>query len=330
MRIFITGGTGMIGRPLVARLRERGDEVVVLSRSADRVRREPLFRTVRVVPGDPAQPGDWQDEVSGSDAVINLAGHNVFAERWSSPVRARIRDSRVYATENLVAAVRNARHRPRVFVQGSAIGYYGATGDEELTESSPSGADFLAVVCRELEDAAQPVARLDARPATVRTGVVLGRGQGALGVMAPVFRWGGAGPIGSNGNPLRPARGRQWLSWIHLDDIVGLFLLALDDPAAVGPINGTAPTPARNIDFSRALARALHRPCLPFGPPDVVVRLLVGGVASSITTGQRVVPARADELGYRFRHPDLFAAIRSALSGPGATVGPIATVAAAP
>ena len=316
MRIFLTGGTGMIGRPLVRRLRARGDEVVVVSRSADAIRREAEFRGVRVVPGDPGVAGPWQDEVDGVDVVVNLAGHNLFAERWSPPVRAKIRDSRVLAVDHLIEAIRAARARPAAFVQGSAVGYYGATGDEELDESGPSGSDFLAVVCREGEGAARAAADLGLRLATVRTGVVLGRGQGALGVMAPAFRWGGAAPIGGGtGHPLRPGRGQQWVSWIHLDDIVGLFLLAIDDPGAAGPINGTAPMPARNVDFARALARAVHRPMLPVGPPDVLLRLMLGGVSSAVTTGQRALPRRALSLGYRFEHPELDEAIRSALRG---------------
>ena len=317
MRIFLTGGTGMIGRRLVARLRDRGDEVVVVTRSADETRRGAEFRGVQVVPGTPTEPGRWQHEVDGADAVVNLAGHNIFAERWTAPVRARIRDSRVFTTDRLVEAIRAARVRPRVAVQGSAIGYYGQHGDDEVTEGGGSGADFLAVVCRELEDAARPIEPLGVRLATIRTGVVLGRGEGALGVMAPLFRWGGAAPVGSGGGWFRPARGMQWLSWIHLDDIVGLFLLALDDPAATGPINGTAPEPARNVDFGRALARAVRRPFLPIGPPDLLLDVLLGGVARSVTTGQRVVPTRALELGYRFVHPDLDEAIRSALRDPG-------------
>ncbi len=306
----------MIGHRLVSRLKERGDDPVIVSRSADETRRKPEYRGVQVIPGDPSKPGPWQDEVDGSDAVVNLAGHNLFAERWSAAVRAKIRDSRVYGTENLVEAVRKAQIKPTVFVQGSAIGYYGhPEGDAELTEAGPSGADFLAVICRELEQAAGPMAAMGLRLATIRTGVVLGRGQGALGVMVPIFRWGGASPIGSGGHWLRPARGPQWLSWIHLDDIVGLFLMAIDNPDASGPINGTAPQPARNIDFSRALAKAVHRPFLPVGPPDLLLSILLGGVAESVTKGQRVVPARALELGYRFEHPDMPEAIRSALSG---------------
>ena len=322
MRIFMTGGTGMIGRRLATRLRDRGDEVTIVSRSADETRRRPKFRGIRVVPGDPTGPGAWQDEVDGGDAVVNLAGHNIFAERWNRAVRVKIRDSRVHATDHLVGAIQDARRRPSVFVQGSAIGYYGPRGDEELTEAAGSGADFLAVVCRELEDAAQPASDLGLRLATIRTGVVLGRGEGALGVMGPLFQWGGAAPVGGGGNPFRPGRGLQWLSWIHLDDIVGLFLLALDQPGARGPINGTAPEPARHVDFARALARALHRPLLPVGPPDLVLDLMLGGVARSVTTGQRVIPAQALALGYRFEHPEVAEAIRSALArtSPGLAV----------
>jgi len=317
MRVFITGGTGMIGRRLVQRLRGRGDTPVILSRKADEARRDPAIRGVMVVGGDPSAPGDWQNAVDGCDAVANLAGQNVFGKRWNAEIRRQIRDSRVYGAEHVVGAVAGARHRPSVLVQGSAIGYYGATGDEELTESSPPGPDFLAVVCRELEEAARPAEGMGIRLATIRTGVVLGKGEGALGVMAPLFKIpGGAAPVGNGGHPFRLARGLQWMSWIHADDIVGLFLLALDNPDARGPINGTAPSPARNVDFSRSLAKALHRPFLPVGPPDLALRAMLGEVAGVVTTGQRVLPAKALALGYKFQHPDLDEAIRSALNPP--------------
>ena len=156
-----------------------------------------------------------------------------------------------------MAAIAKAKNRPKVLVQASAIGYYGPHGDEELTEDSPSGADFMAVVCREWEEAAHPAEARDVRVARIRIGVVLAREAGALGVMTPIFRWGAAAPIGSGGEPFKPGSGRQWMSWIHIDDIVGIFLLALDNPEARGPINGTAPHPVRNADFSKALARVL-------------------------------------------------------------------------
>ena len=312
MEVLITGGSGMIGRRLARRLLDRGDRPVVVSRNADEARRNPGLSGSRVVQGDPSKEGPWQEEVGRCQAVCNLSGHNIFDGRWNPEVKRRIRDSRVYSTEHIVAAIEKSVDRPQVLVQGSAIGYYGPHVDEEVTESSPSGSDFLAVVCRDLEEAAGQVPSMGVRLATVRTGVVLARGEGALGVMTPIFKMGGASPVGNGGHLFRPATGRQWLSWIHIDDIVGLFLMAIDNPEAQGPINGTAPQPARNGDFSRALAKLLHRPFLPFGPPDLALEVMLGEVAKSVTTGQRVLPIRAMELGYRFLHPELIGALTAA------------------
>jgi uncharacterized protein (TIGR01777 family) len=315
MRVFITGGSGLIGRRLVERLVERGDQPVILSRKADQVRRDPSMRGRTVVQGDPTTPGRWESELDGCDAVVNLAGQNLFDRRWNAQVKRTIRDSRVYSTEKVVAALGQAKSRPRVLVQASAIGYYGPHGDEELTEESPSGSDFMAVVCREWEEAARPAEALGIRLATIRIGIVLARGEGALGVMTPIFRWLpilGAAPVGGGGGLLTPARGQQWMSWIHLDDIVGIFLLALDRAEAQGPINGTAPNPARNAEFAKALARALWRPSLlPFGPPDAVLELVLGEVAQVVTQGQKVLPAKAQALGYAFRHGALEDALRA-------------------
>ena len=312
MRVFVTGGTGMIGRHLVAKLKGRGDQPVILTRRSDEARRNPAWRGLTVIQGDPGRPGDWQEAVDGCDAVVNLAGQNVFSARWDAKIKAQIRDSRVYAADHIVAAIERAKKRPATFVQGSAIGYYGTAGDEVATETTSSGPDFLAVVCRELEDASRPAEALGTRLATIRTGVVLEKGQGALKAMTPIFRWlpGGAAPVGSgDGGPFRLGTGRQWMSWIHIDDIVDLFLFALDRDDARGPINGTAPNPARNVDFSRSLAKVLHRPFLKIGPPDVVLRLLFGGVADAVVKGRKVIPERAEQLGFRFRFPDLDAAL---------------------
>ncbi|HEY2157683.1 MAG TPA: TIGR01777 family oxidoreductase [Isosphaeraceae bacterium] len=313
MRVFLTGGTGLIGRRLVQRLVERGDEPVILSRRADEVRREKAFRSLRFVQGDPTQSGAWEEAIDGCDAVINLAGHNLFSERWNERVKHLIRDSRVHATERVVKAIAEADTKPKVLVQASAIGYYGPHGDEELTEDSPAGSDFLARVCREWEQAAAPDEGLGVRVAKVRTGLVLAKDEGPLGVMTPIFKWvpGGAAPVGSGDHPLGPGKGEQWMSWIHVDDIVGIFLLALDNPAASGPINGTAPNPVRNIEFSRALAKTLWRPMLPIGPPDFGLRALLGEVADVVTKGQKVLPARALSLGYRFQYPNLPEALQT-------------------
>ena len=337
MRVLITGGSGLIGRHLVARLLAEGDRPVVVSRRADALRRDPATREYEVVQGDPTVPGRWQEAVDGCDAVVNLVGHNVFAERWNAEVKRKIRDSRVLGTDNVVAAIRDAKVRPRVLVQGSAIGYYGPHGDEELDETALSGTDFLAVVSREWEQASEAVEGLGVRRAVVRTGVVLAAGDGALKVMAPLFKLGPGVPVGGGGL-IAPARGDQWMSWIHLDDIVGLFDLALRDARAVGPINGVSPHPVRNADFARALSNVLWKPYapwrvfIPLGPPDLLLRIVLGEVADVVAKGQRAVPRRALELGYTFRHPDLSEALASIFQ-PRATTsrgGPAPEAAGAP
>jgi uncharacterized protein len=319
MRVFITGGSGLIGRNLARTLLELGHHPVILSRRADQVRRDPSMWPYHVIPGDPTAPGRWQEEVDGCDAVVNLAGHNLFADRWNAAVKAKIRDSRVYAAEQLVAAVRQASSKPQAFVQGSAIGYHGPHGDEELTEESPPGSDFLARVCRETEEATEPLDGLGVRRAVVRTGIVLAPDEGALKIMTPIFKLSPGVPIGSDGR-FGPAKGQQWMSWIHIDDIVGIFRLAVENTAAVGPINGTSPHPVRNAEFARTFSQVLRKPLtpwrffLPVGPPDAVLKMVLGEVATVVATGQKVLPARALALGYSFRYPELAGALREIFS----------------
>jgi uncharacterized protein (TIGR01777 family) len=248
---------------------------------------------------------------------VNLAGHNVFAKRWNSDIKRKLRDSRVHSAEQLSSAIKQARTRPAVFVQGSAVGFYGARGGEELDESGSSGSDLLAVICRECEEASAGLEELGVRRVLVRTGIVLAPGAGALKVMTPIFKLGPGTPIGAGGKFL--AQGNQWMSWIHIDDIVGLFRLALDNAAASGPLNGTAPEPARNADFAKTFSSVLRKPYtpwrvyLPVGPPDALLRAMVGEVASVITTGQRVVPAKALALGYVFKYAHLVDALRAVM-----------------
>jgi uncharacterized protein len=312
MRIFVTGGTGLIGSTLISRFRERGDSVVLLTRNRDKAQTDSRFAGCEIVSGDPSHPGEWQTSVSGCDAVVNLVGESIFGNRWTPAVKARLKTSRIEATRNLVAGIERAKLRPSTLIQGSAIGYYGSTGDEKVLETHPPGTDFMAELAREWESAAAPVLELGLRLAPIRTGLVLAKNGGALKVMEPLFKWvpGGAAPIGSGGS-LAPARGKQWISWIHLADIVGMILMTLDQPSASGPFNGTAPNPERNVDFSRALAKAVHRPFLPFGPPDALLRLILGEVAGAITQGQRVLPAAALKQGYVFEYPTLAAALES-------------------
>ena len=326
MRVLVTGGTGLIGRALVQRLLEAGDRPVVVSRRADVMRRDRATRDYEIVQGDPSLPGRWQESVDGCDAVVNLAGHGVFAERWSPAVKRKIRDSRVHSTDQVVAAIASARSRPSVLVQASAIGYYGPRGDEELDESSGPGSDFLASVCREWEQASESVEGLGVRRAVVRIGVVLAAEGGALATMVPLFKFGPGVPVGGNGL-LSPGRGRQWMSWIHVDDVVGILDRALRNPEARGALNGVGPSPVRNADFSRELSRVLWKPYapwrvyLPFGPPNLLLRLVLGEVADAVTHGQRVLPRKVEGLGYEFRHPDLREAL-AAILGPEAKASP--------
>ena len=291
MRVAVSGATGLIGSKLVDALRSRGDEVTILSR--DPVRGEQW---------DPVAEPAPAAALSACDAVIHLAGEPV-AQRWTDASKERIRASRVEGTRNLVAGLREADPRPRVLVCASAVGYYGPRGDEEIDESAAPGQDFLAAVTAAWEAAAQQATELGMRVVTVRTGVVLDKSGGALAKMLPPFKLGAGGPV---------AGGKQWMPWIHVDDLVGMYLAALDGDDWSGPVNASAPTPATNRDFSKALGRALHRPA--FAPvPGFALRLLYGDMAEIVTTGQRAVPKRALELGYAFQHADLDEALRSAL-----------------
>lgn len=324
MKVFITGGSGLIGRQIVERLVARGDQPVILSRRADEVRRARSMKGIEVIQGDPTVPGAWQMGLEGCDAVINLAGHNLFAQRWNASVKDQIRDSRVLSTQNIASAIAHAKNAPKTLVQASAIGFYGPHADEELTEASPSGSDFMAVVCREWEEATAGLAKLGVRVPVIRTGVVLAKGEGALGAMTPIFKIpGGASPVGSAGK-LGPAKGEQWFSWIHLDDIVGIFLMALDHTSATGPINGTSPHPVRFAEFAKALARVLKRPCLPFGPPDAVLKVVLGEVAQVVVTGQKVLPNKALALGYNFRYADVLEALRAIFAPAKVAAPPVA------
>ena len=306
MRIFTTGGTGLIGTRLVRQLQARGDSVVLLTRRPDAVRER--FGNCTIVGGDPTQAGDWMNATADCDAIIHLAGENIFARRWNDEFKTLLRDSRVKSTENVVQALgkhpRTPAGQPKVLVNASAIGYYGPTGDEELTEDSPAGADTLARVCVEWEKAARGAETHGVRVVLVRVGVVLDGEGGALAKMLTPFKFFVGGKVGS---------GKQYVSWIHRDDMVGLLILVLDSASATGPINGTAPIPVTNTELSKAIGRALHRPSfLP--TPAFGLRLILGEVAEVVTTGQRVLPKRALALGFTFKFPGIDAALADILA----------------
>ncbi len=301
MRVTLTGATGLIGTRIVAALARRGDEVTVLSRDPRRAR-ERLGSGIEAVAWDPLGEPAPTAALAGRDGVIHLAGEPV-AQRWSAAAKERIRTSREVGTANLVAGLRSADPRPRALVSASAVGYYGARGDDEVPESTPPGDGFLAEVCVLWERAAQAAGELGMRVALVRTGIVLDAEGGALAKMLPPFRAGVGGPV---------AGGGQWMPWIHVDDLVGLYLAALGRDDWNGPLNGSAPRPVTNRDFSKALGRALHRPAVA-PVPALALRALYGEMAEIVTTGQRAVPQRALALGHAYAHPDLDDALRSAL-----------------
>jgi len=301
LRVTVTGATGLIGPQLVTALRGRGAHVTVLTRDPERARaRLGEVEAVRWRATEEPAPADALD---GREAVVHLMGEPI-AQRWSAEVKSAIRNSRVLGTRNLLAGLRSLQRPVHTLVSASAIGYYGAHGEEPLDEEAPAGSDFLAQVCLAWEEEANRAADLGMRVVTVRTGVVLDGEGGALARMLPPFRLGIGGPV---------AGGRQYISWIHRDDLVGLMLTALEREDWSGPFNATAPDPVTNAQFSRALGRALRRPAL-IPVPGLALRLLYGEMAEIVTRGARVVPAKALVLGYEFGHPQLEEALQSAIA----------------
>lgn len=305
MRVVLTGATGTIGLAVARALHERGDEVVALSRDQERGQ-DLLGRGVEVHAwAQPTEAPPPEPALSGADAVMHLLGEPV-SQRWSAEAKRRISDSRVLGTRSLVAGLQSLDEgrRPLTLVSQSATGFYGPHGSEPVDEHAPAGDDFLAevVVAWEHEALAAPA---PIRVVLTRTGVVLSPSGGALAKMLPFFRLGLGGPV---------AGGKQYVPWIHLDDVVGALLRCVDDSEARGPVNVTAPVPVTNAELSSALGRALGRPAvLPV--PRLAVRALYGEMAQIVTTGQRVLPQRLAQMGYKFHHSEIEAALRDVLGG---------------
>lgn len=294
MRALVTGATGFIGRALLQRL----DHPIILTRNPDRARQQ--LPGVEAWIWHPPERAVCPEAFRDIRAIFHLAGESIAGARWNEAQKKRIRDSRVDGTRNLLSTLEVLPVRPAVLVCASAIGYYGDRADAVLDEQAPPGSDFLANVCREWEAEADRARGLGMRVVSVRIGVVLGKGGGALARMVPVFRAGLGGRLGS---------GRQWMSWIHIDDLITVLLKAAEDTRLAGPLNAVAPQPVRNADFTRALASALGRPAfLP--APRLALRLALGEVASSLLGSQRVVPKRLLEAGYTFLYPELGAALK--------------------
>jgi uncharacterized protein (TIGR01777 family) len=294
VKVVIAGGSGFLGRALQTRLQQDGHAIGILTRRP----RPGAQEDIAWSPDGSA--GAWAQALDGVDAVINLAGEGIADKRWDEARKHALRASRVAATRSLVAGIRQATPPPAVFVSGSAVGYYGPRGDEIVTESTSAGADFLAALCVEWEREAEQASAVT-RVAIVRTGLVLHRTGGPLAKMLLPFRLGLGGPLGA---------GTQYMPWIHIDDWVDLVLWLLAESGTRGAFNGSAPDPVTNAEFTRALGRALSRPAV-VPVPGFGLRLLLGEIAAALLTGQRAVPARAQEMGFHFRFPQLEPALRS-------------------
>ena len=298
MKILITGGTGFVGTQLTSRLIQDGHEMTILSRSAKRSGELP--RGISYLHGDPTQKGLWQEAIKNHDAVINLAGASIFA-KWTEKHKKAIRESRVSTTRNIVEGMPSHPPKPFTLFSTSAVGYYGFCGDEELTEESPHGEDFLARMAVEWEGEALKAKDKGARVVITRFGIVLGEKGGALSQMIPLFKKYIGGPIGS---------GRQWFSWVHINDLAEAFAFLMKHPEISGPVNLCAPNPVRNKDLAKALGKVLNRPS--FMPaPGFLVKLVLGEFGSVILEGQRVIPRMLLQNGFVFKYPDIYTALQS-------------------
>jgi uncharacterized protein (TIGR01777 family) len=303
VKVVIAGGTGLLGRALTAALTAEGHSVVVLTRSPGG---RPIASGVREA-GWTADgtAGDWARELQEAEAVVNLTGAGIADARWTARRKEVLRASRVLSTRSLVTAIRSLSTRPAVFVQQGGVGYYGTThGSLELDESFPPGDDFMGRLAVAWEAEALPAAALGCRLIVLRTGLVLTPSEGALARMVTPFQWFVGGPVAS---------GRQYLSWIHVDDWVRLVLWTIKTPELSGVFNATAPGPVTNAAFSKALGRALRRPSwVPV--PGFALRVLFGEMAQAVLIeGQRVLPRRAVDLGFTFGHPEIGEALTSAV-----------------
>jgi uncharacterized protein len=299
MNYLITGATGFIGKPLVELLLREGHSVHYLGRKQSRLVNS---RAVFHLWADSVGTLPPLETVPPCDAVIHLAGEPV-AQRWNAEVKRKIRESRINSTRNLVEAIGKLTVKPPVLVNASAIGYYGERGDEILPESSSPGSGFLAEACIGWEREADRAREFGLRVVKVRIGIVLGRDGGALPQMLPSFRFGAGGTLGS---------GEQWMSWIHRDDLIGIIRWAAETPTVEGAVNGTAPEPVTNAEFTRRLAKVLRRPAL-FRIPRLMLRLVLGQMSDSILASARAIPQKADQQGFTFRFPTLEPALRNLL-----------------
>lgn len=303
MKIILAGATGFIGQRLIKKLREGNHSLVLLSRNASTARQR-YGSSLQVEQWDARTLGDWAQHLDGSDAVINLAGESIGGKRWSQAQKQKILSSRIDATNAIVEALGKANKKPQVLVNASAVGYYGDVPEGNVTEEHPPGNDFLAKTCGRWEQAALAAEQFGIRVVCIRTGIVLDKNGGALKKLLLPFKLFAGGPLGS---------GKQWFPWIHIEDEIGAILFALENQKLSGPVNLAAPESVNMKQFCSALGRAMHRPS--WAPvPGFVLKIALGEMAESLLLGgQRVIPTKLSEAGYKFRFPELNAALRDVL-----------------
>jgi uncharacterized protein len=292
MKILITGGTGFVGTQLTSRLVDDNHEVTILTRQLKGAKE--ASPAVSYLEGDPTKKGPWQQAIKNHDAVINLAGASIFS-KWTKKQKKTILESRVSTTQNIVEGIPSNSKKPFTLLSTSAVGYYGFCGDEELTEDSPPGDDFLANICKEWEAEALKAKDKGVRVVITRFGIVMGEKGGALNQLVPLFKRYVGGRIGS---------GKQWFSWVNIKDLAEAFAFLLKHPEISGPVNVCSPNPVRNKDLAKALGKALHKPS--FMPaPGFIIKLVLGEFGSVILKGQRVIPRRLLDSGFVFQYADI-------------------------
>ena len=304
MKILITGGTGFVGSHLTKRLTEQGNQVTLLTRAIKPGRSLPPGATF--LEGNPLQPGPWQKAVPDHEAFINLAGASIFS-RWTEASKKEMRDSRILTTRNLVSALADRKGLETILLSTSAVGYYGFHEDEEITEETPPGSDFLALMARDWEAEARKAEAFGVRVICCRFGIVLGERGGALDQMIPLFKRGLGSPLGS---------GNQWFPWIHQQDLSRIFLFLLVQKEAAGPINCTVPNPVRNKELTRILAEVLGKPAFLPAVPGFMLRIILGEFGNVLLKGQKVLPQKLIGLGFRFEFPALKEALQNLFIKP--------------
>jgi len=304
MNILITGGTGFVGSHLTKRLTEQGNQVTLLTRAIKPGHSLPSGATF--LEGNPLQPGPWQKAVPDHEAFINLAGASIFS-RWTEASKKEMRDSRILTTRNLVSALDDRKGLETILLSTSAVGYYGFHEDKEITEETPPGSDFLALMARDWEAEARKAEAFGVRVIRCRFGIVLGERGGALDQMIPLFRKGLGSPLGT---------GKQWFPWIHQQDLTRIFLFLLEQKGAAGPINCTAPNPVRNNELTRILAEVLGKPAFLPAVPGFMLKIILGEFGNVLLKGQKVLPQKLLSLGFRFEFPALREALQNLFIKP--------------